>query len=343
MAFMSSRNSSKLILGIETSCDETAASVFQAPGKVLSDVVSSQVEVHSHYGGVVPELASRHHLKNIVWVVDKALKDASIELNDINCIAVTQGPGLVGALVVGLSFAKAISAAKSIALVGVNHVHAHLHAIFLENREIQYPYIGVIVSGGHTVIYVVRGELDYQLLGQTRDDAAGEAFDKVAKVLGLPYPGGPTISKLAIQGNPNRFRFPRAWLKDTPYDFSFSGLKTAVINTIRSLQKSGSSRLPVEDIAASFQEAVCDVIIDKALKAAKDTGIGTIVLAGGVAANRRLRELFYNRCEAQGISFWVPARHLCTDNAAMIAAMGERLWMLGHTIGMDADVYSRGV
>ena len=343
MAFMSSRNKDKFILGIETSCDETAASVLRPPKEVLSDVVSSQIDVHSHYGGVVPELASRHHLKNIVWVVDKALRDASVGLDDIGCVAVTQGPGLVGALVVGLSFGKAISATRGLALVGVNHVHAHLHAIFLEDVHIQYPYIGVIVSGGHTAIYIVRGELDYELLGQTRDDAAGEAFDKVAKVLGLPYPGGPIIGKLATQGDPNRFHFPRARLRATPYDFSFSGLKTSVINTIRSLQQSSPGDLPVADIAASFQEAVCDVIVDKALTASKDTGIGTIVLSGGVASNKRLRELFHERCKARGITFMVPERHLCTDNAAMIAALGARLWMHGKTIGLDADVYSRGV
>ena len=342
-AFMSSIKNCRIILGIETSCDETAAAVLAMPNKILSNVISSQIDVHSVYGGVVPELASRHHVKNIVWVVDRALEEAAMSLEALDCIAVTQGPGLVGALVVGLSFAKAMAAAKGIPLVGVNHVYAHLNAIYLEKKVPPHPFIGVIVSGGHTGIYFTKSPLTYIPLGHTRDDAAGEAFDKVAKVLGLPYPGGPIIDKIARKGDPTRFAFPRARLKDTPYDFSFSGLKTAVINTVRRLKEELEGRLPVADIAASFQDAVCEIIVEKAIKAAKDKKVTHIVLSGGVASNRRLRELFERETHKEGMVFWAPAPSLCTDNAAMIAALGAHQIRNGNILGLDSDVYSRAI
>jgi len=339
---MSRANEYKIILGIETSCDETAAAVIEAPHRILSNVVSSQVKIHSVYGGVVPELASRHHLKNIVPVVEKALCDANITLDNVDCIAVTQGPGLIGALVVGLSFAKAVSATRKLPLVGVNHVHAHLHAIFLEHPSCPFPHIGVIVSGGHTSIYIVRDAIQYELLGQTRDDAAGEAIDKVAKVLGLPYPGGPIISKLAEKGDRTRFAFPRARLPETPFDFSFSGLKTAVINTIRKI-KNAAQDIPTEDVAASFEEAVVEVIVDKAIRAAQEYSLDTIVLSGGVAANRRLRDVLETEAKRCKIRFLVPSHLLCTDDAAMVASLGFEMLKRGITIDSAADAYSRAL
>jgi len=329
-----------MILGIETSCDETAAAVLEPPYTILSDCISSQVDVHSVYGGVVPELASRHHLRNITFVVEKALKDAGVGLDAIEAVAVTQGPGLIGALVVGFSFAKSIAITRGLPLVGVNHIHAHLNAIHLEGHDVPSPYIGLVVSGGHTSLYLVKRPTVHMLLGTTRDDAAGEAFDKVAKVLDLPYPGGPVISRLAESGDPKRFSFPRAWLRDTPYDFSFSGLKTAVITTVKGLKRSGG-RIPVEDIAASFQEAVVEILSKKAVRAALDVSVKAVVLSGGVASNLRLREVLRLLCEENGLLFLVPAPSLCTDNAAMVAGYGFELLKRGKTLSHDADVYSR--
>ncbi len=341
---MNSRKDSaddRLILGIETSCDETAAAVVSGSGKVLSNVVASQIEIHSRFGGIVPEIASRKHVEAIVPVVDQALTEAGCTIGSLSGIAATQGPGLVGALVVGLSFAKALAFPSGLPLCGVNHIQAHLLSIFLggEARP-AFPFTGLVVSGGHTSLYLVRGPLDMELLGSTRDDAAGEAFDKVAKLLGLPYPGGPVISALAEKGNPDLFRFPRAWLPDSPFDFSFSGLKTAVLQQVKALEESGAE-LPAEDLCASFQEAVVDVLAEKTIKAAKACGTKDMVAAGGVSANKRLRQVMSERAEEKGLSCFFPPLEYCTDNGAMVAYAGRFMLEEGILLTPDADVYSR--
>ncbi|HID98131.1 MAG TPA: tRNA (adenosine(37)-N6)-threonylcarbamoyltransferase complex transferase subunit TsaD [Thermodesulfobacteriaceae bacterium] len=334
-----SRQGPELVLAIESSCDETAAAVLKNGTCLLSNIVASQIDIHRQYGGIVPELASRHHLKDIYRVVEKALSDASLEISSIDAIAVTQGPGLVGSLVVGLSFAKAIALARGIPFTGVNHLHAHLCSAFLQDRRPEFPFIGLVVSGGHTSIYLVRDMLSAKLLGRTRDDAAGEAFDKVAKILGLDYPGGPVISRLAASGDPDAFSYPRAILPDTPLDFSFSGLKTSVLTSVKRM--TGDGKLPVPDICASFQEAVVDVLVKKTITAAREHGIHEIVVTGGVAANPRLRQKLTETAENIGYSSYFPDPELCTDNAAMIAKAGYHQLKAGIEAGDDADVYSR--
>ncbi len=329
-----------LILGIESSCDETAAAVLRDGNTLLSNVINSQVAVHSPYGGVVPELASRKHLENIYPVVEAALRQAGVTLDDLDGLAVTQGPGLVGSLLIGLSFAKAISAVKGIPYVGVDHIVGHLLSPFLEKAQPEFPYIALVASGGHSSIFLVRDHTDIQPLGRTRDDAAGEAFDKVGKILGLEYPGGPVISRLAEQGNPAAIPFPRAWLGPDSLDFSFSGLKTSVANYVHQRQQKNEP-FNIPDVCASFQEAVVEVLCTKVLKAAQMHQISTIALAGGVAANSRLRAALQNLGAEHKIKIFMPSLELCTDNAAMIALAGVYHFSEKATTSFDTDAYSR--
>ena len=312
------------VLAIETSCDDTGAAVVLNGRKILSNVVSSQVSIHQKYGGVVPELASRKHIEMIVPIVTEALETAKLTLKGIDGIAVTQGPGLVGSLLVGLSFAKSLSFAAGCPLVGVNHIEAHLSAIFLEDKPPRFPFIGLVVSGGHTSLFRVDGFGKYRRLGQTRDDAAGEAFDKVAKLLGLGYPGGPIIDELSQTGNPKAIRFPRPSLGKNSFDFSFSGLKTAVVNYVKSHPEPVMDypKGLIRNIVSSFQEAVVDVLVRKTLQAAQYQGLRKIVLSGGVAANRLLRERMREEGSDQNVRVYIPSPAFCTDNAAMVGVVG---------------------
>lgn len=329
-----------LILGIESSCDETAAAVLRDGETLLSNVINSQVAIHGQYGGVVPELASRNHLEHIYPVVRAALDQAGVGLGDIHGLAVTRGPGLIGSLLVGLSFAKAISAVRSIPCVGVDHIAGHLLSPLLAREKPPFPYIALIASGGHSSIFLARSPLDFELLGRTRDDAAGEAFDKVGKILGLPYPGGPAISRLAREGDPAAIAFPRAWLEKDSLDFSFSGLKTAVAGHMQ--QKPDGDGTGMADICASFQEAVVEVLAHKTLKAARERGIETVVLAGGVAANPRLRTYLREHGEQEGVRIYMPPPEFCTDNAAMIALAGHYAFRNGGgRASLTMDAYSR--
>ena len=337
-----------LILGIETSCDETAAAVVQDGCKILSNVVASQIALHAQYGGVFPEIASREHVLKIIPVIEDALKEASVTLDDLDALAVTYGPGLAGSLLVGVNAAKAIAFANDLPLVGVNHLEGHLYANWLESAGAttsgvpageEFPLIALIVSGGHSEIVLMREHGDYELLGHTLDDAAGEAFDKVARLLGLSYPGGPAIQKAAEQGNPTAFKLPRAWLRGT-YDFSFSGLKTAVLHLVQSFEPAlskakGQKRLPVADIAASFQAAVADVLVDKTRQAAEEFRAKQIVLAGGVSANAQLRKTMLARSQ---VPVSIPPIKLCIDNGAMIAAAAWRHFERGERSGWKLDV-----
>jgi N6-L-threonylcarbamoyladenine synthase len=310
-----------LILGIETSCDETSASVVSKGRKVLSNIIASQVDLHIEFGGVVPEIASRKHVELILPVIDSALKNAEISLNDIDAVAVTYGPGLVGALLVGVSAAKAIAAALNKPLIKINHIEGHIAANYITHKDLTPPFICLVASGGHSHIVHVKDYLEMTVLGRTRDDAAGEAFDKVSRVLGLGYPGGPAIDRQAKKGNPEAINFPRVKFNDNAYDFSFSGLKTAVINYVNHTRQKGED-LPVQDICASFQQAVVDVLVDHTILAARDNGIRTICLAGGVAANSLLRSVLEERAKKYGIDAFCPTPVLCTDNGAMIASAG---------------------
>lgn len=307
-----------LTLALETSCDETSAAVVADGRVVLSNIISSQVPVHQKYGGVVPEIASRKHIENVLPVVDQALKEAGAALTDISAIGVTYGPGLVGALLVGVSVAKALAFAKDIPLVGVNHLEGHIFANFLEHRELEPPFMALVVSGGHTSLVHVKGYNEFVLLGQTRDDAAGEAFDKVARVMNLPYPGGPHIDALAARGNPEAIAFPRALTGKGSFEFSFSGLKSAVLNYLNHRAQK-KEEINLADVAASFQAAVVDVLADKVLQAAAMCHVGQIVLAGGVAANSALKARLEMECRRKDFSLYYPSLLLCTDNAAMIA------------------------
>ncbi len=328
-----------IILGIETSCDETAASVVSGGRKILSSIVSSQAEIHYPYGGVVPELASRKHMESIVPVVRKAMSSAGIEQQQIEAIAVTRGPGLIGSLLVGFSFAKAYAFAMNIPWVGVNHLEGHIHSIFLEPDPPPFPFISLLASGGHTGIYLVNSYTEMELMGQTRDDAAGEAFDKVAKMLGLGYPGGKIISDLAEQGNRSKICFPRAYLEKSGFDFSFSGIKTSVSRFIQNNYSEYKEMTP--DIAAGFQESVVDVLSYKLLNAAALKKCEHVSVVGGVAANNRLREKVEFDGSASGIKVHIPSVALCGDNAAMIAAAGYHSIISGGMHDLNQDVFAR--
>lgn len=323
-----------LTLALETSCDETSAAVVADGRVILSNVISSQVPVHQKYGGVVPEIASRKHIENVIPVVDQALRDAGVTFNDISAIGVTYGPGLVGALLVGVSVAKALSFATGIPLVGVNHLEGHIFANFLAHTKLEPPFMALVVSGGHTSLVYVKGYNEFELLGQTRDDAAGEAFDKVARVMKLPYPGGPYIDRLALTGNPEAIAFPRALPGKDSFEFSFSGLKSAVLNYLNSAAQKGEE-INTADVAASFQAAIVDVLISKSLQAATNCGVKQIVLAGGVAANSSLKAKMESACQKAGFSLYFPDLILCTDNAAMIACRAY----YQHLVGDYADLH----
>lgn len=310
-----------LCLGIESSCDETAASVVDGGRTILSSVVASQAELHKVYGGVVPEIASRRHIELILPVIDEALREAEVAPSDLACVAATHGPGLVGSLLVGLMAAKALAYALRIPFVGVNHIEGHLYANFLEHPSLEPPAICLTVSGGHTELLYVEAFASYRRLGRTRDDAAGECLDKVGRVLGLPYPAGPEIDRLAAEGDPEAFRLPRGLAAEETFDFSFSGLKTAALNEIRRVRQRGGT-VPVADFAASLLEAVVDVLVDRTIRAARAVGARRVMLSGGVAANRRLRQRMREACDAEGYELFVPSLALCTDNAAMIASAG---------------------
>ena len=331
-----------LVLAIETSCDDTGAAVVLNGRKILSNVVSSQVSIHQKYGGVVPELASRRHIESIVPIVTEALEMGKVTLRDIDGISVTQGPGLVGSLLVGLSFAKSLSFVTGLPFVGVNHIEAHLSAIFLEENPPRFPFIGLVVSGGHTSLFRVDEFGKYKRLGQTRDDAAGEAFDKVAKLLGLGYPGGPIIDDLSKSGNPKAIRFPRPSLGKNSFDFSFSGLKTAVVNYVKSHPEParGYSEERIRDIVSSFQEAVVDVLVKKTLQAAQHQGLRRVVLSGGVAANRRLRERIKEEASQQKVKVYVPSPSFCTDNAAMVGVVGYEYLKRGIQSSLSLNAFS---
>jgi len=323
-----------LILGIETSCDETAAAVVRDGYDVLSNVIASQICVHKEFGGVVPEIASRKHIENIGNVVDLALEEAQITKNQIDAIAVTYGPGLVGALLVGLSYGKALSFALDKPLIGVNHIEGHIYANVLSDRPITPSFVCLVASGGHTHLFNVSRGWDLNVVGCTRDDAAGEAFDKVARALGLPYPGGPSIDTLAVEGDPTAINFPRALSDET--DFSFSGLKSAVLNYLNKQDMKGES-FSKADTAASFQQAVVDVLTDKALLACKRLGLSKLALAGGVSANRGLRKSMRAACDSSNIDLYIPPPIYCTDNAAMIAACGYFKWKQGKISSLDLN------
>ena len=329
-----------IILGIETSCDETAAAVVSDGTSTLASVVSSQVEIHQRYGGVVPELASRKHIEAIVPVVEEAIHTAGLPLTQIDAIAVTRGPGLVGALLVGFSFAKSLAYALGIPWVGVNHLAGHINSVFLEPDPPAFPFVALLASGGHTSIYHVTDHIMLELMGQTRDDAAGEAFDKVAKILGLGYPGGGLIDRLSNQGDPSRIRFPRSYLDKSGFDFSFSGIKTAV-NRYAMNYQGDDFKESIPDIAAGFQEAVMEVLTYKAIHAAVEKGCDRLALVGGVAANSRLREKLKADAGQKGIKVHIPSIPLCGDNAAMIAAAGYHYLEAGIVAGLQDDVFSR--
>ncbi len=331
-----------LVLAIETSCDDTGAAIVLDGRKILSNIVSSQVPVHQKYGGVVPELASRRHVEAIVPIVAEALKTAGVTLKEIDGIAVTQGPGLVGSLLVGLSFAKSMAFAAGLPFIGVNHIEAHLSAIFLEEKPPGFPFIGLVVSGGHTSLFRMDGFGKYLRLGQTRDDAAGEAFDKVAKLLGLGYPGGPVIDELSKTGDPKAIRFPRPIVSKSSLDFSFSGLKTAVVNYVKTNPEpaEGYPQDLITDIVSSFQEAVVEVLVKKTVLAAQHQGLKRIVLSGGVAANQRLRQKIKEESLHQKLKAYLPSPSFCTDNAAMVGVVGYEYLKRGIRSPLSLNAFS---
>ena len=325
-----------LILAIESSCDETAASVVKNGREVLSNVISSQIELHKLYGGVVPEIASRKHIEKINQVIEEALEEANVTLDDLDAIGVTYGPGLVGALLVGVAEAKAIAYAKDLPLVGVHHIEGHISANYIENLELEPPFICLVVSGGHTHLVCVKDYGKYEIIGRTRDDAAGEAFDKVARAIGLGYPGGPKIDKLSKEGNAEAIVFPKAHITDAPYDFSFSGVKSAVLNYINGCKMKGEEYNNA-DIAASFQKAVTDVLVENAMRAVKEYGLNKFAIAGGVASNSTLRAAMQKACEKEAIEFYHPSPIYCTDNAAMIGVAAYYEYINGTRHGWDLN------
>lgn len=324
------------ILAIESSCDETAAAVVKNGRTVLSNVISSQIELHKLYGGVVPEIASRKHIEKINQVIEEALEQAGMSLEEMDAIGVTYGPGLVGALLVGVAEAKAIAYAANKPLVGVHHIEGHISANYIENPDLEPPFACLVVSGGHTHLVLVNDYGKYQIIGRTRDDAAGEAFDKVARAIGLGYPGGPKIDKLSKEGNQDAIRFPKAHIEDGPYDFSFSGVKSAVLNYINGARMKGEPIVEA-DIAASFQKAVTDVLVENAMKAVKEFGMKKFAIAGGVASNSTLRSAMKAACEKNGVEFYHPSPIFCTDNAAMIGVAAYYEYMAGVRHGWDLN------
>lgn len=323
-----------ITLAIETSCDETSCAVVKNGREVLSNVISSQIEIHRKFGGVVPEVASRKHIENINLIIQQALDEANITFKDIDLIGVTQGPGLVGALLVGISSAKAIAYSLDIPIIGVNHIEGHICANYIDHKDLEPPFTCLVVSGGHTYLVEAKDYTEYELIGRTRDDAAGEAFDKVARSLGLSYPGGPLIDKLSKEGDKDAIDFPRVFLERNSYDFSFSGLKTAVLNYLNQANQKGEEII-VKDVAASFQQAVIEVLVDKAIKLAKIRKSSKIVMAGGVAANEGLRNMMKHRGEEESIDILYPSRILCTDNAAMIGSAAY----FNYIKGQVSDLY----
>ncbi|ADU28646.1 metalloendopeptidase, glycoprotease family [Evansella cellulosilytica DSM 2522] len=313
------RVTKNMILSIETSCDETSVAVVKNGREVLSNIVSSQIESHKRFGGVVPEIASRHHVEQITYILEEAMREADVSFKDIDAIAVTEGPGLVGALLIGVNAAKAVAFAHNKPLIGVHHIAGHIYANHIV-EELTFPLLTLVVSGGHTELVYMTEHGSFEVIGETRDDAVGEAYDKVARTLGLPYPGGPHVDKLAQEGEAT-IDLPRAWLEPGSYDFSFSGLKSAVINTLHNAKQKGIT-LPIENVAASFQESVIEVLVTKTIQAAEEKKVNRILLAGGVAANKGLRSALKKACEEKGLTLTIPPLSLCTDNAAMIGAAG---------------------
>lgn len=327
-------NKDIITLAIETSCDETSVAVLKNGREVLSNIISSQIDIHRKFGGVVPEVASRKHIENIDLIIQQALDEANITFDDIDLVGVTRGPGLVGALLVGISSAKAIAYALNKPIVGVNHIEGHICANYIEHKDLIPPFTCLVVSGGHTYLVYANDYTDYELIGRTRDDAAGEAFDKVARALGLPYPGGPVIDKLSKEGNKDAIEFPRVYLEHNSYDFSFSGLKTAVLNYLNQAKQKGEEII-VKDVAASFQQAVIEVLVEKSIRLAKERHSDKIVMAGGVAANEGLRNLMEKRGNEENIRILYPSRILCTDNAAMIGSAAY----FNYVKGKVSDLY----
>ena len=325
-----------LILAIESSCDETAASVVKNGRTILSNVISSQIELHKLYGGVVPEIASRKHIEKINQVIEEALSEAGVTLDDLDAIGVTYGPGLVGALLVGVAEAKAIAYAKKLPLVGVHHIEGHVSANYIEHPDLEPPFLCLIVSGGHTHLVIVKDYGEFEILGRTRDDAAGEAFDKVARAIGLGYPGGPKIDKLSKEGNPHAIVFPKAKIDGAPYDFSFSGVKSAVLNFINQNKMQGKE-IHAADLAASFQQSVVDVLVEHTMLAAKDYQMDKVAIAGGVASNGTLRQAMKEACEKNGLKFYHPSPIFCTDNAAMIGVAAYYEYKKGTRHGWDLN------
>lgn len=324
------------ILAIESSCDETAAAVVKDGREVLSNIIYSQIALHTEYGGVVPEIASRKHIEKINQVIEQALSEAHMQLKEMDAIAVTYGPGLVGALLVGVSAAKAISFATGIPLIGVHHIEGHISANYIQNKDLEPPFICLVVSGGHSHLVAVEDYGTYKILGRTRDDAAGEAFDKVARAIGLGYPGGPKVDKISTEGNPDAIHFPRAKVAESEYDFSFSGLKSAVLNYLNSCEMKGEE-INKADVAASFQKAVIDVLTEHSVKAVKHYGYDKFAIAGGVASNSSLRSALERICREEKIAFYYPSPVLCTDNAAMIGAAGYYEYIKGIRHGFDLN------
>ena len=325
-----------LILGIESSCDETAAAVVKNGRIILSNIISSQIDIHTLYGGVVPEIASRKHMERINQVIEEALKQADVTLEDLDAIGVTYGPGLVGALLVGVAEAKAIAYARQLPLVGVHHIEGHVSANYIEHPDLEPPFLCEIISGGHTHLVIVKDYGVFEILGRTRDDAAGEAFDKVARAIGLGYPGGPKIDKVSREGDAHAMTFPRAHIEDAPYDFSFSGLKSAVLNYLNQCRMAGQEVCQA-DVAASFQQAVVDVLVDNAIRAAQDYHMKKLAIAGGVASNSALRKAMAEACQAEGIAFYHPSPIYCTDNAAMIGSAAYYEYLKGTRHGWDLN------
>lgn len=326
-----------LTLAIETSCDETSCAIVKDGREVLSNIISSQIDIHRKFGGVVPEIASRKHIESINNIIQEALDEANVRFKDIDLIGVTRGPGLVGALLVGISAAKSLAFGLDIPIVGVNHIEGHICANYIQHKDLEPPFTCLVVSGGHSYLLQANGYNDYELIGRTRDDAAGEAFDKVARSLGLPYPGGPFIDKLAKEGNPQAIAFPRVFLENSSYDFSFSGLKTSVLNYIHNMEQKGEE-INIPDVAASFQQAVMDVLVEKTFRLAKSKDSKKIVLAGGVASNSSLRNLMEKRGLEENISIYYPNSILCTDNAAMIGSAAYFNFISGIQSNLDFKV-----